>query len=150
MLQDRVKTFYSKCFCFQMEFIYYSLYVDLNSICILLLPPFLSLLLSSAFELECILHPKWDFTQLLYTYVDKMQGRTRTQHFCDLPHFSALWQVRQYGISHWAAHNICQDNTESPKNPRKQLASLFGGKKLEKPFTFKYPNWLPSVTLNLI
>ena len=27
-------------------------------------------------------------------YMSKMRGRTRIQHFCDLPHFSALWQVR--------------------------------------------------------
>lgn len=31
----------------------------------------LPLLLSSAFELECILHPKRGFTQLLYSYMVK-------------------------------------------------------------------------------
>lgn len=46
-LQDAAKTFRSECSCFQIEFIHYSLYVDLDCIFSLLLSLFLSCLLSS-------------------------------------------------------------------------------------------------------
>lgn len=150
MLQDRVKTFYSKCSCFQMELIFYSLYMDLNCICILLLPPFLSLLLSSAFELECILHPNRELTQLLYFYMVKckVEPESSTSVSC----FTSQLSGRLDGMVFLIELLIISAKiaVSHQKNPRKQLTSLCWEKKLEKPFIFKYPNWLPSVTLNLI